>query len=110
MVTNLTSDDELAATARKCLDALIEQLPGTLRDEARRVGYVLAHRDDSADGQDTLGDYCRPVSRISLYLHALREYCVEEHLEFARQLQITYLHELGHHLGLPEGALEERAL
>src|SRR5438093_7840962 len=109
-MSTATSDHELFARARKCIDALFVRLPGTLNDEANRIGYVLSDPDDSRDGYDTLGDYCRSVSRISLFLHALRDYCAEEHLDFAHQLQITYLHELGHHLGLPEGALEERAL
>jgi hypothetical protein len=52
----MEADDELIATARECLDSLIERLPGTLRDEGRRVGYVLSRRDDSQDGHDTLGD------------------------------------------------------
>jgi len=106
----MEADDELIATARECLDSLIERLPGTLRDEGRRVGYVLSRRDDSQDGHDTLGDYWRRAQQITVYLDAIHEYCKDENLDFCRELELTYLHELGHHLGLPEGELEKRAL
>jgi hypothetical protein len=104
------SDEQLFGQARELLDALILRLPGTLLDEAQRIRYVLALRSDSPDGHDTLGDYWRRAQQITLYLHAIRDYCEEETLAFQRQLEITYLHELGHHLGLPEGELEKRAL
>ena len=78
----MEADDELIATARECLDSLIERLPGTLRDEGRRVGYVLSRRDDSQDGHDTLGDYWRRAQQITVYLDAIHEYCKDENLDF----------------------------
>jgi hypothetical protein len=109
-MTTAISDDQLFGQARELLDALIERLPAPLRDEAQRIRYVLAARCDAPEGHNTLGDYWRRAQQITLYLHAICDYCQEESLDFEREVQITYLHELGHHLGLPEGELEKRAL
>jgi predicted Zn-dependent protease with MMP-like domain len=45
-----------------------------------------------------------------LYLAEIHDFCTTEGLDFADQIRITYLHELGHHLGLDEKELEIRGL
>jgi predicted Zn-dependent protease with MMP-like domain len=57
-----------------------------------------------------MGSYSRSGQRISLYLHAIQEHCQTEGLEYIRELETTYLHELGHHLGLEEADLDKRRL
>jgi predicted Zn-dependent protease with MMP-like domain len=47
---------------------------------------------------------------IILYLGAIDLYCADEGADFSNEVRITYLHELGHHIGLDEGDLEARGL
>src|SRR5947209_6271737 len=105
------SSNETVATARKTLYALIARLPAELREEAVRVGYDLRKRCTEPGGEKTLGEYTRLlVPVITLYLEAIREECVEQGSDFQREIEITYLHEFGHHLGLGEGELVKRGL
>ncbi len=92
------------------LEALIGRLPDSLRVEAQRIGFILHDRDEENQEYDTLGDYTDYLERITLYTHALHDFCAEESLDYLEQLEITYLHELGHHLGLSEEDVERRGL
>jgi predicted Zn-dependent protease with MMP-like domain len=40
----------------------------------------------------------------------IEEFCVEEGGDFTDEVRVTYLHELGHHLGWDEDDLEGRGL
>ena len=44
--------------------------------------------------------------RIAIYVHPLVDHCRSE-AELVEQVRVTVLHELGHHLGLDEGRLED---
>ena len=82
-----------------------------LRAEAVRVGYDLRKRCTESGGEKTLGDYARgTVPVITLYVETIREECVEQGSDSQREIEITYLHEFGHHLGLDEGDLVKRGL
>ena len=45
-------------------------------------------------------------ARISIYMHPMLEHC-RTPAEVVRQVRITVLHELGHHLGFDEEGLHE---
>ena len=98
----------MAATAKQTLDALIGRLPDELRPEALRIGYEL--RRHCRDGDGTLGDYARSAHLITLYLETIRQDCLEESRDFCIEVERTYLHELGHHLGLDEDRVEKFGL
>lgn len=47
---------------------------------------------------------------IVIYVGAIAWYCEDEGLSFVEEVETTYLHELGHHFGWDEDAVEERGL
>jgi hypothetical protein len=100
--------EELSATAKQTIDALIGRLPEEVRPEALRIGYQLQNR--KRDRPDTLGDYARWDHTIMLYLETIREDCLEESWDFCTEVERTYLHEFGHHLGLNEAEVEKFGL
>ena len=112
-MTNAPPDkswEDVVSAARTHVDALIGRLPENLRGEALRIGCRFSKRSDDPHAQDSLGGYTRSGERISLYLDAIEEHCRAEGLDYLREIEITYLHELGHHLGLEENDLEQRSL
>ena len=105
------SSSETIAAARQTLYALIARLPDELREEALRIGYDLRKRCKGPGREDTLGDYVRgTVPVITLYVETIKDECVEQGSDFQREIETTYLHEFGHHLGLGEGELQKRGL
>jgi len=102
--------ESAATTAGTAVEALIARLPDELRPEALALSIDLCERSADPDQQDWLGSYSRSAQLIELYLKVIHEYCVENSVNFQRQIEITYLHELGHHLGLGEQALLDRGL
>ena len=96
--------------AARTVEALIARLPDELRPEALELSIDLCERSAEPDQQDCLGSYYRSTQLIELYLKVIHEYCLENSVDFQRQIEITYLHELGHHLGLGEQALLDRGL
>ena len=63
------------------------------------VGSSLAEADDS-----------QLPPQIILFLENLWEFAAEDEKVFREEVRTTYLHELGHYLGLDEIDLEERGL
>jgi predicted Zn-dependent protease with MMP-like domain len=102
--------DAAFGVAQKTLVQLIARLPEELRPEALRAGYRLAARNAFPGEEDFLGSYMDETQDIVLYVVTLLEYCIEEELDFEREVEITYLHEFGHHLGLGENELLDRGL
>ena len=100
--------EDLAGTAKHTLDALIARLPDELRPEALRIGYQLQKRCDDGDG--SWGVYRRFTQVITLYLESIREDCFELSRDFCTEVERTYLHEFGHHLGLDERGVERYGL
>lgn len=100
--------EETSSSAQKLLDDLISRLPGELGAEAFRIGYELQERCRSRG--ITYGTYDRAAELITIFLETIRENCADEGVDYERLLETTYLHELGHHLGLGEGELEKRGL
>lgn len=59
---------------------------------------------DPSDSQE-----CIPP-QIILFLENIQDVADDDEAEFRREVRRTYLHELGHYLGLEEDDMEERGL
>ena len=115
-----------AQIARRVVVRTLMNLPGELKAAARQVPVCFEDRPSEeliADGLDPgiLGLFVGaprhehahdpgPPSQIILYLENILEECSEAGTGFAGEVRRTYLHELGHYLGLDEDALAERDL
>lgn len=58
---------------------------------------------------EALADDSAPPT-VHVFLENLWEYCEEVESTFIEEVRITYLHELGHYLGMEENDLERRGL
>ena len=96
--------------AKSAVEDTISKMPTPLRVEACCAGYQLWKVDDDPRHPNSLGDYTRSIKMIRLFLSTIREQCSENGDEFSNLVVITYLHELGHHLGLKESHLENWGL
>ncbi|MGI8967199.1 MAG: metallopeptidase family protein [Limisphaerales bacterium] len=96
------------SSAKQIIHALIARLPNELRPEVLKTGYELLA--SSTERQDNLGDYSRTDQSIRIFVQTLRQHCREKLLCFSQKVGKTYLHELGHHLGLSEDDLSKRGL
>jgi predicted Zn-dependent protease with MMP-like domain len=107
---------KLEAEAQEVVGRTIAELPPEIRAEAEKVPCLF--QAENEDDPDLLGIYCEFTpgmvsdanGPIILYLAALDDFCVDEGADFAEEVRLTYLHELGHHLGWDEGDLEARGL
>jgi len=109
--------DEVAAT--------LQALPAPLRERARQVPVTFEPAPNAglqADGiaADTLGLFVGPdfadetsvpmPPQIILFLDNLWDQAEQNDEWFLEEVHTTYLHELGHYLGLDEDDLIERGL
>jgi predicted Zn-dependent protease with MMP-like domain len=109
--------DEVAAT--------LKALPEPLREKARVVPVTLEpvpNQELQADGiaPDTLGlfvgpDFAEEASvplppQIILFLENVWDQAEQDEEWFLDEVHTTYLHELGHYLGLDEDELIDRGL
>lgn len=108
--------EELFGKAEGVISELLRALPDELRKEAERVPCLLEKWPPEGDEAlaRCLSFEEHVVSEAPgpfvLYLGTIYRYCREQGLDFADEIRVTYLHELGHHLGLDEADLEERGL
>ncbi|MEW6159802.1 MAG: metallopeptidase family protein [Verrucomicrobiota bacterium] len=110
--------ETLFERADKALKKLIAELPEEIRCEAQRVPWLLEKWPPDSLAPDTLGVYhgfeSHTVSNqggpIFIFVGCIFDYCEQERLSFEKEVRKTYLHELGHHLGLEEDELESRGL
>ena len=108
--------ERLKARAEAVVEKTIAELPPEIKAEALKVPCLF--EPENAEDPDLLGLYCEfapgEVSEangpIVLYLVAIDDFCADEGGDFAAEVRLTYLHELGHHLGWDEGDLEARGL
>jgi len=106
----------LKAHAGSVVEQTIAELPLEILAEAQKVP-VLFEQESKSD-PDILGSYGHFTpdeigeanGPIVLYLAAIDDYCADEGGDFATEVRLTYLHELGHHLGWDEDDLEARGL
>ncbi len=117
----------LAALAREEVDATLAALPAPLRERAQALPVTCERRPNAAhlrDGiePDTLGLFVGPEfafeetttlplpPQIILFLENLWDMADGDEEVFCEEVRTTYLHELGHYLGLDEDELFDRGL
>ena len=109
------------------IEATLAELPVPLRERARQLPVTFERRPNCAlqqDGiaPDTLGLFVGPEfadegqsasplpPQIILFLDNLWDQAEADEEVFREEVHTTYLHELGHYLGLNEDELTERGL
>lgn len=114
----------LLKLASREIEQILSGLPDSLREKLNGVATVLEEfpsPEHEADGveSDQLGlfegaDATDPSSpqmpRIVLWLGNLWDMCGAEEQSYCEEVRITFLHEVGHYLGLDEGDLFQRGL
>lgn len=117
----------LQRAALQEIDAVQRALPVALRARARGVPVMLEPAPDEAlldDGveADTLGLFVGEAwaeagesesplpAQILVFFENLWAYADHDPERFREQVRVTYLHELGHYLGLDEDGLALREL
>jgi len=117
---------ELLGAAREQVTETLGGLPAELQEAAATVPVVYERRPSAAlvdDGldPDLLGLFVGDPrgdgghvgalpAQILLFLHNLWEFSEDDWEIYLEEVETTYLHELGHYLGLDEEDLEERGL
>jgi len=116
---------KLCAVASAEVEATLMALPKPLRERAEKLPVTFEHRPNAglqADGieADTLGLFTGPEfadegnvpqpPQIILFLENLWDLAGGKEKVFREETRTTFLHELGHYLGLDEGELTERGL
>ena len=117
--------ETLCAVAAGEIEATLEDLPAPLRERAARLPVTFEPRPNAglqADGiaPDTLGlftgaefveENAVPMPpQIILFLMNLWEFAEGDEEVFCDEVNTTFLHELGHYLGLDEDDLTARGL
>jgi predicted Zn-dependent protease with MMP-like domain len=108
--------ERLRARAERALSAAVADLSPEVAAEARQVPclFLPVCEDDpellGTYGHFTPGAVSPANGPIILYLETIADYCEDEGADFEEEVRVTFLHELGHHLGWDEGDLEERGL
>jgi len=117
----------LYIAAHQEVKSLVEALPPQVRDHARKLPVIFEMAPRPSDRKngiesDTLGLFSGESladgsgtqnvspSEIILYMENLWEYAKHDAGDFREEVRRTYLHELGHYLGLGEDDLEKRDL
>ena len=115
----------LEALALAEVETTLAALPAPLRERAQKLPVTFERRPNEAlqtDGiePDTLGLFAGPEfaeeeavpmpPQIILFLENLWDFAEEDEEIFRDEVHTTYLHELGHYLGLDEDELTERGL
>jgi len=117
--------NNLEALALAEVETTLAALPAPLRERAQKLPVTFERRPNRAlqtDGiePDTLGLFAGPEfaeeeavpmpPQIILFLENLWDFAEEDEEIFRDEVHTTYLHELGHYLGLDEDELTERGL
>jgi predicted Zn-dependent protease with MMP-like domain len=107
------------------IEATLEELPKPLREEAKKLPVTFENKPNAglqADGieEDTLGlftgsDFIAGSAevlppQIILFLENLWDLAEGDEKAYRDEIRTTFLHELGHFLGLDEDDLTERGL
>ncbi len=108
--------ESLKSWAEEVVGQTLSELPSEVRDEAQKVPVL--YEEHCGEDPEILGTYSHFTPNevgeangpIILFLGTIDELCAEEGDSFAAEVRLTYLHELGHHLGWDEDDLEARGL
>lgn len=117
--------EHICEQAEREIEQILEELPPALRVRTEKLP-VLFERVPSADLQaegitsDTLGIFTGAEladagqeimpPQIVLFLENIDDYAGSDAAIFTEEVRTTFLHELGHYLGLDEGDLIDRGL
>lgn len=119
------SFEQLQILAQREIDRVLPRLPRHIRDATQQLAIQLEDYPDPESGldDDLLGvflgnslanlDGCYPSpepTEIILFLGNIWDYVEGDEEAFIEEVRITFLHELGHFLGLDEIDLDERGL
>ena len=117
--------EKLSELALTEIEATLAALPKPLREQAQKLPVTFERVPNSglqADGiePDTLGLFTGSEfaddggavlpPQIILFLENLWDFAEGDEEVFCEEIHTTFLHELGHFLGLDEGDLTERGL
>ena len=117
--------EKMCAVAAAEVEATLASLPKPLRERAEKLPVTLERMPNAGlqnDGieADTLGLFTGaefaeeghvPLPpQIILFLENLWDFAEGDEKVFCREVRTTFLHELGHYLGLDEGDLTDRGL
>jgi predicted Zn-dependent protease with MMP-like domain len=120
-----TAWDKLKQLALAEVEATLAELPTPLRERAQALPVTFERAPNpalQADGieADSLGLFTGPAfadeehttlpPQIILFLENLWDFADADEEVFCDEVHTTYLHELGHYLGLDEDELTERGL
>ena len=115
----------MCAVSVREVEATLAALPKPLQERAQKLPVTFERRPNAglqADGiePDTLGLFTGPEfadeehvplpAQIILFLQNLWEFAGTDENIFREEVRTTYLHELGHYLGLDEDELTRRGL
>jgi predicted Zn-dependent protease with MMP-like domain len=117
--------EKLCMVASKEVEATLAAMPKPLRARAEQLPVTFERQpntDLQADGiePDTLGLFTGPEfadeanvplpPQIILFLENLWEFAEGDEVIFRKEVRTTFLHELGHYLGLDEDEIAGRGL
>jgi len=117
--------EKLCAVASAEVEKTLAALPKPLRDRAEKLPVTFERQPNlelQADGieADTLGLFIGPEfadevnvpmpPQIILFLENIWDVAETDEKFFREEVRTTFLHELGHYLGLDEDELTERGL
>lgn len=119
--------NSLLAWAREEVAETVRSLPEDLRPSAEQLPVIYEPHPNQAllddgwepdllglfDGDPVdvgLGEIAPRPTRVFLFLENLWDFAEEDEEIYREEVRITYLHELGHFLGLDEEELEDRGL
>jgi predicted Zn-dependent protease with MMP-like domain len=108
--------EKLKARAQVVVERTMAELPPDILAEAQKVPVLF--QEVCEEDPEILGTYgyfepgeVSPANGpIILYLETIEDFCADESEDFEAEVRLTYLHELGHHLGWDEDDLEARGL
>jgi len=95
--------------AAAAVPVVLEDIPGRDLADAGFPDDLLGLFDAPTYAEGVGGDEPRPPA-IRLFVRNLRDEAADDPDTFREEVRITYLHELGHFLGLDEDALAARGL
>ena len=109
--------EALISRATQVLDQTVQALPGPIRAEVGKLTILLDVFPPEEDAENlgfyhgfTPGEVADSEKCVQLFVGSICNYCEEEGLDFEEEVRLTFLHELGHHLGLDEDDIEMRGL